>query len=119
MIETTNGHMTADQIKRIRARLGYTQERLAAAIGVSVRTVMNWEQGNGWPNAENADRITLLDTDAMRRKEEMRSVLKTAQELAKRNVVVSAAVDDDDALASVYAEVDYKLGTLINLLELA
>ena len=95
MIETTNGHMTAEQIKGIRARLGYTQERLAAAIGVSVRTVMNWEQGNGWPNAENADRLTLLDTPEQERREEVRQSVNAALTIAERNLDIAESTNNE------------------------
>lgn len=37
--------MTSDHLKQIRAKAGLTQKELGEAIGVSVRTVQNWEQG--------------------------------------------------------------------------
>jgi putative transcriptional regulator len=36
-------------VKAIRERLGLTQERFAALIGVSGRTLQNWEQGRRQP----------------------------------------------------------------------
>jgi DNA-binding transcriptional regulator YiaG len=32
-------------IRALRAKLGYSQQRLADALGVSVRTVKHWEAG--------------------------------------------------------------------------
>ena len=37
--------MTSDHLKQIRAKSGLTQKEFGEAIGVSVRTVQNWEQG--------------------------------------------------------------------------
>ena len=37
--------MTSDYLKQIRAKSGLTQKEFGEAIGVSVRTVQNWEQG--------------------------------------------------------------------------
>lgn len=38
-------NMTADQLKKIRARLGLTQSQLAEKLGVSSKAVQSWEQG--------------------------------------------------------------------------
>lgn len=40
--------MISDYLKQIRAKSGLTQKEFGEAIGVSVRTVQNWEQG--WQN---------------------------------------------------------------------
>ena len=37
------------EIREIRKRLGMTQEELAKRLGVSTRTVQNWEQGGVIP----------------------------------------------------------------------
>ncbi len=38
------------QIKELRMRLGLTQERFAARLGVTVSTVNRWENGKGQPS---------------------------------------------------------------------
>lgn len=42
--------MTPEEIKAIRAQLGWTQKSLADAVGVSVRTVKFWEAGERNPS---------------------------------------------------------------------
>ncbi len=42
-------HHVAPNVKSIRERLGLTQERFAALMGVSSRTLQNWEQGRRTP----------------------------------------------------------------------
>lgn len=37
--------MTARQLQRLRERLGWSQERLAEALGVHPMTVSRWERG--------------------------------------------------------------------------
>jgi transcriptional regulator with XRE-family HTH domain len=37
--------MTATQLQRLRKRLGWSQERLAEALGVHPMTVSKWERG--------------------------------------------------------------------------
>jgi len=37
--------MTGEQVREGRRGRGWTQERLASALGVSVATVQSWEQG--------------------------------------------------------------------------
>ena len=41
--------MTAQEIKELRQRSGWTQERLARELGVSVMTVSRWETGKQKP----------------------------------------------------------------------
>ena len=41
--------MTPEEIKRLRTRLGLTQEGLARELGVSVSTVHKWERGRARP----------------------------------------------------------------------
>jgi putative transcriptional regulator len=57
------GNMEKEQITAIRARLKMTQGTFALALGVSRRTVENWEQGLRRPSTENEAKI-----DALRRK---------------------------------------------------
>lgn len=37
--------MTREEFKELRERAGFTQEKAAQVLGVSVGTVRNWEQG--------------------------------------------------------------------------
>lgn len=41
--------LTGDEIRRARERAGMTQEELGAVIGVSLRTIGNWERGQTVP----------------------------------------------------------------------
>lgn len=41
----------ADLIREIRQRLGLSQEKLAAKLGVSFRTVNRWENGRAVPSS--------------------------------------------------------------------
>jgi len=41
--------MTPEQIKQIRANLNLTQKEFAGAIGCSIRSIQNWEQGERKP----------------------------------------------------------------------
>ncbi len=43
-------HRTPTDVKTIRERLGLTQSRFAALMGVSNRTLQNWEQGRREPD---------------------------------------------------------------------
>lgn len=60
--------MTAERVSSVRARMGYTQARMASLFGVHVITVWRWERGHLTPNATQ-DRLLAaieqaLDTDA-------------------------------------------------------
>ncbi len=41
--------MNSEDIRRLRARLGMTQEAFARELGVSVSTVQKWEGGRARP----------------------------------------------------------------------
>ncbi len=48
----------SNQIKRVRERKGYSQERLAEEAGVSLRTVQRVENGENKPQGETLKRLT-------------------------------------------------------------
>ncbi len=47
----------------IRSRLGLSQSRFAAIIGVSVRTLQNWEQGRRHPEGPAKALLRVVDKD--------------------------------------------------------
>ena len=49
--------------KDIRERLGLSQSRFAAIIGVSVRTLQNWEQGRREPEGPAKALLRVVDRD--------------------------------------------------------
>ncbi len=53
-------HPTPDA-KSIRTRLGLSQSRFAAIIGVSVRTLQNWEQGRREPEGPAKALLRVVD----------------------------------------------------------
>ena len=57
----------ATDVKALRKRLHLTQEKFAAMIGVSVRTLQNWEQGHREPEgpAKALLRVVALRPEAV------------------------------------------------------
>lgn len=53
----------APQVKAIRAKTGLTQERFAMVVGVSKRTLENWEQGRRQPTGPARALLKILDAD--------------------------------------------------------
>lgn len=47
-------YMTGIDVKKIRLKLGISQEKLAEMIGVAPRTVQNWESGTKIPKSRYA-----------------------------------------------------------------
>ena len=56
----TKNMRSADNIKRMRLKVGLTQEQLGEMIGVTSRQVANWEAGNSLPNDANKMRLEKL-----------------------------------------------------------
>ena len=50
-------------VKLIRKRLGLSQSRFAAIIGVSVRTLQNWEQGRREPEGPAKTLLRVVERD--------------------------------------------------------
>lgn len=46
-----------DNLRELRTRAGLTQMQLAAACGVSLTSVIKWENGAGKPSDENQKRL--------------------------------------------------------------
>jgi len=51
------------QVKVIREKIGLSQSRFASLIGVSKRTLENWEQGRRHPTGRAKARLRILDVD--------------------------------------------------------
>ena len=56
----TKNMRSADNIKRMRLKVGLTQGQLGDMIGVTSRQVANWEAGNSLPNDANKIRLEKL-----------------------------------------------------------
>lgn len=52
--------MMPNEIKQLRVRLGWTQERLAHELGVSWTTVNRWENGKAKPSPLAEERLKTL-----------------------------------------------------------
>ncbi len=50
-------------VKLIREGVGFTQSKFAALIGVSPRTLQNWEQGHRHPTGPARVLLRLVETD--------------------------------------------------------
>ena len=50
-------------VKAIRQKTGLSQARFAIIMGVSVRTLQNWEQGHRTPQGPAASLLRILDKD--------------------------------------------------------
>lgn len=55
--------ISAEEIKAIRKRLGFTQAMFAAVIGVSTKTVEAWETGTNRPIGPARRMISLIQLD--------------------------------------------------------
>lgn len=53
--------ITANDIHETRDRLGWTQQQLAAELGVSLRTVQYWEKGDRQPPAYLKNALTSIE----------------------------------------------------------
>jgi putative transcriptional regulator len=51
------------EVKAIRAKIGLTQNKFAALIGVSQRTLENWEQGRRHPTGPARALLKIVDAD--------------------------------------------------------
>ncbi len=51
------------EVKTIRAKTGLTQQRFANLVGVSQRTLENWEQGRRQPTGPARALLKILDAD--------------------------------------------------------
>lgn len=49
--------MTGQKIKRLRLAAGYTQQAVADAVGVTVRTIISWEQGARVPGGDKIAKL--------------------------------------------------------------
>ena len=50
-------------VKRIREQIGFSQSKFATLIGVSIRTIQNWEQGHRRPTGAAKVLLRLVQAD--------------------------------------------------------
>ncbi len=53
--------MEKNKIKKLRVKLGVTQEKLAQLLGVSFSTVNRWETGKGKPSPLAEEKIKSIE----------------------------------------------------------
>ena len=71
MDQVVKGHQKASrsfelpdpEVKKIRESLGVSQEKFALLVGVSKRTVENWEQGRRQPTGAARSLLKIVDAD--------------------------------------------------------
>lgn len=54
------------EVRSIRMKIGMTQNKFAALIGVSQRTIENWEQGRRHPTGPARALLKIVDADPER-----------------------------------------------------
>lgn len=57
--------MGKKDVKRIRAKLGLSQSQFAELLGISVRTVHDWEYGRNSPGAPAVALLKLADSGVL------------------------------------------------------
>jgi len=70
--------MNAIDVRRIRAELGLSQSEFADLLGVSARTVQDWEQGRNQPGSPAAALLRLADSGALKRRNTNRTAASAA-----------------------------------------
>ncbi|VAW97377.1 Antitoxin to RelE-like translational repressor toxin [hydrothermal vent metagenome] len=55
--------LDAPDVKTIRGKIGLSQSRFAFVMGVSVRTLQNWEQGHRTPQGPAVSLLRIVDHD--------------------------------------------------------
>lgn len=58
-----NIKFSAPEVKAIREKTGLSQSQFAIVMGVSVRTLQNWEQGHRTPQGPAVSLLRIVDHD--------------------------------------------------------
>ena len=61
------------EVKAIRERMGVSQDRFAMILGVSKRTVENWEQGRRHPTGAARSLLKIVEADPQHALEALRT----------------------------------------------
>lgn len=89
--------MEAKDVQRIRAKLKLSQSQFASLLGVSVRTLQDWEQGRNSPGAPAVALLKLADS-GMLKGGPMNVELTKAQVMRK----IQKTIKDADRLQRTY-----------------
>lgn len=94
---TEDPPLIGTKIRQARERLHWLQRDLAAAVGVDVKTVSNWEHDRAYPRnrigaLEKALGITIYDAAAVEKAERLEEIAA----LRKRLEVLAEEIEADD-----------------------
>ena len=67
--------MTAAEIKVLRKKLGFTQQQMAAKLGVDRRTIIRWEAGEARPSQLANRQLKRLERNNKKQEERWQIVL--------------------------------------------
>lgn len=86
--------MKEKDVKRIRAKLGLSQSQFADLLGLSVRTVQDWEYGRNTPGAPAAALLKLADSGVLTMKTiSMRELERMAKAIPDEAIRQTRLVD--------------------------
>lgn len=105
--------MNAEDVKKLRATLGITQRELAQKLGVSLKTITNYENGGVIPDSKRQLLISLEELAACNINVKKIGINKNgkieASEYNSRNKYVS----DSAPRNSIYSSLEYKIVPLL------
>lgn len=85
--------MTPDEIRGIRAIHGFSQAKLADELGLSVRTVQQWEQGIRGPGMALVPRLRALQATEDQRRAAVLDAIEVAAQRAEEHKMPALARD--------------------------
>ena len=110
----TRDHMSSEQVKQARDKLGMSQAEFGRALGLSRKTIQAYEYGTLWPSSESEAKITaLMQPDAVRR-EHLRTAIREAITLADD---FRHMCPDDSAEYATYERVQIELNVALRSLQ--
>lgn len=104
--------LTGKQIRDARNRAGWSQERLAEMLGVTFRTVGNWERGQTAPQSREPELLEILQpylreesssSDALKGASDMDLISELARRLARADKSGEKVGNDEDSSSNTQA----------------
>jgi DNA-binding XRE family transcriptional regulator len=97
--------ITADELRLVRAHMDLTQAEMAQHLGISARTIVNWET-NGVPDSKTARVLSILKRDIEEAKEEewFRESVASMPVPEAPPGYVSAAAEEEDSRPGMHPD---------------
>lgn len=104
LLKNVNKEMTSEDVKKLREKLGLSQQQFAALVGSSIKTISNWETGGKIPSVRISQLEAIAASAAARQSTYQTATGSHATQIAGDHTHVGGCSSLDKAMEELAAQ---------------